>query len=545
MNEEENDLKEAPIETPIIESETNNYISYNCTECSSLIEILSINEENNIIEFKCLNKENNHGKKIMPIKNYLEKMKEYSNKYINGEKCKNHNLYYLSYCFDCNKHLCKKCLKDRTHINHIKNNILEIEPEEQELSIINDVIYDYEKKIEKLQIQKINKIKELQESLNNNKIREQEKIKNKILKFNNQKEEKIKLNNIEYLNDIEEIKRKYENEIKQRKILFEQKNSEIENKYKLISEKNYINHTYKINELIKNYENDIKNLQYDKKINNLNYLKKINELIYNIYNIFKNNYYNSLNINNLLVSYSKNEYIRNNIMKRILGDEYENTLELIMSKINEDTNLDIIKKDYENKLFQIKEKYEKQLENKKGIIYNEMTILYEIKINQDKIRVFGRMFVNNHKNYCKIEYDGKEYDLEEYFDLKEYNLNKMKLNNNKSVLEIKLKGFLNNLSYMFSECSSPISLPDISKLNLSNITNMSGMFKDCSSLKFLPDISELDIKNVIDMSELFNGCSLLVELPDISKWNTSNVKYMNNLFEHCEIFARRIGLGCF
>ena len=38
-------------------------INYNCTECSSLIEILSINEDNNCIEFKCLNKENNHEKK--------------------------------------------------------------------------------------------------------------------------------------------------------------------------------------------------------------------------------------------------------------------------------------------------------------------------------------------------------------------------------------------------------------------------------------------------------------------------------------------------
>ena len=39
---------------------------YNCTECSSLIEIISINED--IIEFVCLNKENNHGKKIMSLK---------------------------------------------------------------------------------------------------------------------------------------------------------------------------------------------------------------------------------------------------------------------------------------------------------------------------------------------------------------------------------------------------------------------------------------------------------------------------------------------
>ena len=37
-------------------------IHFSCTECSFPIELLSIDEENCIIEFKCLNKES-HGKK--------------------------------------------------------------------------------------------------------------------------------------------------------------------------------------------------------------------------------------------------------------------------------------------------------------------------------------------------------------------------------------------------------------------------------------------------------------------------------------------------
>ena len=42
-----NNLQEAPT------YETPNNINYNCTECSSLIEILEINKE--IIKFKCVN----------------------------------------------------------------------------------------------------------------------------------------------------------------------------------------------------------------------------------------------------------------------------------------------------------------------------------------------------------------------------------------------------------------------------------------------------------------------------------------------------------
>ena len=58
----EGNFNDAPPVTLGLEIENSN-IYYNCTECSSLIKILSINEDTNIIEFKCLNRENNHGKK--------------------------------------------------------------------------------------------------------------------------------------------------------------------------------------------------------------------------------------------------------------------------------------------------------------------------------------------------------------------------------------------------------------------------------------------------------------------------------------------------
>ena len=61
---------------------------YNCTECSSLIEILTIDDINNLIEFKCLNKKNNHGKKTMTIKEFLEKMKKHNNNKINQKNVK-------------------------------------------------------------------------------------------------------------------------------------------------------------------------------------------------------------------------------------------------------------------------------------------------------------------------------------------------------------------------------------------------------------------------------------------------------------------------
>ena len=78
IRKEENDSSEAPICTPeCIYSEEliNEYLTV-CPECSSLIEIISINENNekkNIIEYRCLKEDKIY---IKSIKEYLEKIKE-------------------------------------------------------------------------------------------------------------------------------------------------------------------------------------------------------------------------------------------------------------------------------------------------------------------------------------------------------------------------------------------------------------------------------------------------------------------------------------
>ena len=150
-------INDAPAAIPQPEIKLSN-IYYNCTECSSMIEILSINEENNIIEFKCLKE---HEKKVMPIKEYLSKMNKNKQKNINEDRCKEHLSFkdnrFVSYCFDCNRNLCKECLKSRSHINHNKNNIIEIKPTKEELNIIEEIIKDYKKKIENLKNEKKNK----------------------------------------------------------------------------------------------------------------------------------------------------------------------------------------------------------------------------------------------------------------------------------------------------------------------------------------------------------------------------------------------------
>ena len=62
----------------------------------------------------------------------------------------------------------------------------------------------------------------------------------------------------------------------------------------------------------------------------------------------------------------------------------------------------------------------------------------------------------------------------------------------------------------FCNCSSLISLPDISKWNINNLNDLSLLFCNCSSLISLPDISKWNIDNVNDLSGLFYNCSSLI-----------------------------------
>jgi surface protein len=110
-----------------------------------------------------------------------------------------------------------------------------------------------------------------------------------------------------------------------------------------------------------------------------------------------------------------------------------------------------------------------------------------------------------------MEIEGKETALEEYYYGNE--------NDSKKIIEIKLIGInkVINLSYMFFDCTSLISISDISTWDTSNVKDISDMFVGCKSLTSLPDISKWNTSNVKDMRDMFIGCSSLTKLPDISK----------------------------
>ena len=86
---------------------------------------------------------------------------------------------------------------------------------------------------------------------------------------------------------------------------------------------------------------------------------------------------------------------------------------------------------------------------------------------------------------------------------------------NEGYVQIKLVEInpIENMSFMFDECSDLNSLPDLSKWNTSNVTNMDFMFYECSSLFSLPDITKWDTTNVINMSFMFDKCDEGLDIP--------------------------------
>ena len=383
----ENNTSEALLPTP---GETEELLNNNftiCPDCGSSIEILSINENDLSIKYKCLNEKKRHAEStnfIIAIEEYLKKIKESKDNKFDElkDKChiENHNLNkYVSYCLECRCHLCEECLKTKEHINHRKSNMLEIQPIEEELNIIKEVINDYKKEKKDLENKKKEKLEEIDKSLN--KEKEEEKNNYDILKKESEKKEKeeLKENEIIYLTEVENIKKEYEKKLKIRKNQFLEENEIIITKFKLIKEKLEAEYNLKIKKLNENCNITKQNLGFIEKIKNKENMLKINEIIYNTYDNFTNNYYNSMTINNLLLYYNNNSKI-NNKMMNILGNKYENIIIIRKKKFSEDMQIKL--EEEKQKMNEILNERNNELEE-----LNQKLKDYEIKNNNLELEI--------------------------------------------------------------------------------------------------------------------------------------------------------------
>ena len=312
--------------TPFNEFMQYNELNYCCTDCSSLIEILHINENKNIIEFKCSNKNNSHQKSI-EINKYLEERKQNkkNKSNINRDICNEHGQKFLSYCLDCNKHICEKCQNKGIHLLHYKINIIEIEPSKEEKEILDKIIKYYEKQIDKISNENIYKFKKL-DSIKKQGEETINKIKEKKIKECNEQKE-LQLKNVEekYLNKIKILKKEFDENFKKLKLEFKLNYYRINNEFKLKEEKIFYffqNKKENLFKIIKKYTNSLELIKI--KLNSLTNIKKLNELVYNTYNEYPKNIFNIINISRvIMIQNDENIDIKNKIIDKIIKNNNE------------------------------------------------------------------------------------------------------------------------------------------------------------------------------------------------------------------------------
>ena len=99
-------------------------------------------------------------------------------------------------------------------------------------------------------------------------------------------------------------------------------------------------------------------------------------------------------------------------------------------------------------------------------------------------------------------------------------------NNNNNILTESNQNFISKVVDNLSQKRNR----DLSDLDTKNVIRMDFMFFECKSLISLPDISLWNTSSVNDFSQMFYGCCSLTSIPDISKWNTSKAVKMSGMF---------------
>ena len=220
-----------------------------------------------------------------------------------------------------------------------------------------------------------------------------------------------------------------------------------------------ITNSDKIKLNIKNLRNSID--KFKENINDI--IKKLN----NVQEYMEKYYQLFVDINSNIESKQRNYEVLANI-KQINIDNND-----LIKEIDEIIN----ENDINNKIKKIIEISNKTNNDN----FDEITLIYNIDKNENKVKLFGSDFVNNNKDNCNIIYEGKNLELMEYFNLKNFS----DISNS---LIIKLKGInqINNADNMFYECSSLKSIPDLDKWDVTKLVKKDNMFYGCDPSLIIP-----------------------------------------------------------
>ena len=261
-----------------------------------------------------------------------------------------------------------------------------------------------------------------------------------------------------------------------------------------------------------------------------------------------------LDNNNLSFNYGKMLSIEDNLIKHNISINNNYSGSPLILK-NDDTNF-IIGLYYGDDVFNFATKFNFILEsirNKVSImnddkedIKNEIDCVYYEEENGSTIRL-----IHDYDYIFNLEEDSKEL-REPHLQARQINqkffmhnidliINGKKVNfdfryerknSDTKLLKVKFifKKLLHNMSFMFSGCSSLISI-DLSKVNTSKVNNMSHMFRRCKNLTTI-NFTSFNTSKVVNMRAMFYCCSSLKSL-DLTSFKTNKVTDMSEMFSDC------------
>lgn len=90
-----------------------------------------------------------------------------------------------------------------------------------------------------------------------------------------------------------------------------------------------------------------------------------------------------------------------------------------------------------------------------------------------------------------------------------------------------------DMSYMFSECDSLLTVSSPKPWDLTGITELNGLFSLCPSLVDISVLSGLDLSNITSLDYVFADCTSLTDISPLESWDVSNIKSVEDLFGNC------------
>ena len=184
-------------------------------------------------------------------------------------------------------------------------------------------------------------------------------------------------------------------------------------------------------------------------------------------------------------------------------------------------------------------KYENIFVKNNDIIYIICSVKKEDIDENGYVSIFGKNekgndFVKANKTKIKLLINNEEKNLEYKFKLKE----------GENKIRFLIKDYeINNLEYMFYNCSSLKNIEGLKYFDVKNVNNFTYMFSGCESLSDITALENWNVSHGNNFSDMFSGCKSLSDITALKNWNVSNGNNFSSMFSGCESLSDIIALN--